>query len=163
MVWSHYAAAMTLPERVLRQSRRKWLAILLCCAVAVAGGVETRHEQLATSWAMIVFFGLGVIVSGVAVLPGSGYLRLTPDGFEQRTMFRTSLVSWRHIDHFESASGSVGVVYDPDHAPDANSRKANRLVLGVDGVLTDTYGMKADDLAALMNDWLRRYKDPSSM
>lgn len=158
---AHYAVAMNLPERVLRQSRMKWVAVLLACTFPLTSGLTMRHESPVTGWSMIVLFGLGVIVSGVALLPSSGYLRLTPDGFGQRVLFRTSLESWRHIDHFESAAGSVGVVYEPDYAPAANLRKTNRSLLGVDGVLADTYGMKADALAALMNDWLRKYKDPS--
>jgi hypothetical protein len=39
-------------------------------------------------------------------------------------------------------------------------RRAARAVAGYDGgALPDTYGMKADDLAALMNEWHSRYRD----
>ena len=33
----------------------------------------------------------------------------------------------------------------------------NRAVTGYDGGLPDTYGLRADRLAALMNDWKQRY------
>jgi hypothetical protein len=55
----------------------------------------------------------------------------------------------------------VGLFYEPDYASTARGvagRKISRSMVGVDGALPDTYGMSADELAELMNNWLESNK-----
>lgn len=142
----------------------KWLAVLLVSASAVVFGVLILPEEPFVAWAAILLFGLGVVVSVVALLPGSGYLRLTPEGYEQRVFFRTSKRSWQQFERFHayrtpaSPIRLVGFVLDPNYTGDATLRRVNRSMAGVDGGLSDTYGLAADELATLMNEWLNRYK-----
>jgi hypothetical protein len=151
-------------EQILHPSGIKWLAILLVSASAVVFGVLMPPEEPFVAWAGIVLLGLGVVVSAVALLPGSSYLRLTPEGFEQRAFFRTSKWSWQQFERFHayrppaSPIRLVGFVFDPNVKGDATLRRVNRSMAGVDGGLSDTYGLAADELATLMNEWLNRYK-----
>ena len=153
------------PECLLRRSRKKWVVNLLGCVLAVALGVAVRHDSPVAAWSAIILFGLCGAVSSAALLPGSGYLRLAPDGFKQRVLFQTHKESWDHIDHFRTSGRSVGIVYEPGYAHTASGAsrcrllmRANRSLVGVDGILSDTYGRSAKELADLMNDWLTRYK-----
>ena len=130
----------------------------------VALGVAVRHDSPVAAWSAIILFGLGGAVSSAALLPGSGYLRLTPHGFEQRFLFATHTQSWNHIDHFRTSGSSVGYVSEAGFAGTAfgargrSLLRTNRSLAGVHGILSDTYGRSATELADLMNDWLKRYK-----
>lgn len=151
---------------VLHPSRTKSVALLGGSLLFVLCGIWLREEGPVAAWLTIVLFGLAAVVFSVNLLPGSSYLKLTSEGFEQRVLFRTHEEAWKDIQHFEayrnptSSSRLVGYVYDPDCASTAGgaARKISRSLVGLDGALPDTYGMSADELAALMNDWLERNK-----
>jgi hypothetical protein len=160
-----YDRAVDSPDCVLRRSRKKWLANLLLSLVLLALGLATRHDAPVSAWSAIILCGLSVAVSGAALLPGNGTLRLTPNGFEQRVLFQTHTESWNHIDHFRRSGSSVGIVYEPGYFNSAfgASRarlllRANQSLVGVHGILSDTYRRSAQELTDLMNDWLGRYK-----
>jgi hypothetical protein len=153
-------------ERILRASRTKWLANLLLFAAGEAillilAIIVPKHP---ISWALIVIFGVGVFMSFVELLPGTTYLRLTPEGYEQRAHFRTSKQSWQHIERFQTYrlparwKRYVGIIYDPSYKSDTRARRLNRSLSRVDGMLSDNYGLAADELANLMNEWLNRCK-----
>ena len=88
-------------ERILRTSRTKWLAILLGSAAFVAFGLFILPTQPFAAWASIVFCGLCGVGAFVVLLPGSTYLRLTPEGYEMRAAFRTWKQPWQHIERFQ--------------------------------------------------------------
>jgi hypothetical protein len=148
---------------ILRPSRKKWLAVLLGSAAFVAFALLIPAERPFIAWAGIVFFGLTGLVSLLVLLPGRTYLLLTPEGFEQRMVVRTVKQSWQQIERFQvhnpaSRYRLVGFIRDQDCTGHAKPRRANRSPTGVDGMLGDTYGLSADELVKLMNEWLSRYK-----
>lgn len=55
----------------------------------------------------------------------------------------------------------VGFVFDPNYTGDATLLRVNRSHGRCDGGLINTYGLAADELATLMNEWLNRYKRSS--
>jgi len=152
-------------ERTLYPSRRKRLKSLLICSFFVLVGLFMLKSSSFQGWPVIVFFGLCVVVNGVTLVPGSSYLRLTTRGFEVRNLFRTHTETWSHIDSFVAYANRtsrtrlvgfrfvVGQVVSPTTEV---ARRAARRIGGVDGALPDTYGMSAEDLAALMNEYLNR-------
>jgi hypothetical protein len=157
------AEGSTDDERILSASRTKWLAILLICAAYVAMGLLILPKQPSVAWA-IAFFGLCGLSAFVTLLPGSTYLRLTREGYEQRALFRTWKQSWQQIERFQayrkptSWRRYVGIIYDPSYKGRRRARRLNRSLAGVDDALPNTYGLSADELANLMNEWLNRYK-----
>ncbi len=141
----------------------------------MAFGLVNMPEEPLVAWTVIAVFGFTGLVSFVSLLPGTRYryLRLTPEGYEQRALTRTSKQSWQHIERFQVhefkynphsyAFGAVpakedrvnrwvGFIYDPNYKSHATSRRVNG------SRLFDTYGLSADELAKLMNEWLSRYK-----
>jgi hypothetical protein len=57
-------------------------------------------------------------------------------------------------------SGLVGIRLAVSSERLSGPRKAARAIAGYDGgALPDTYGMKAEDLAALMNEWCGRLRN----
>lgn len=83
----------------LYASPRKWLAILAGCAVFVGIGVSMiispalfNRSYLGIpadiiGWLEIVLFGLGLIVSVMALMPGRSDLTLDANGFAVRNLF----------------------------------------------------------------------------
>jgi hypothetical protein len=157
------AEGSTDDERILNASKTKWLTILLGSAAFEAIPFLILPKQPFAS-VLIVFFGVGVVVAFVVLLPGSTYLRLTPEGYEMRAAFRTWKQPWQHIERFQayrnptSWNRLVGIIYDPSYKGHVRARRLNRSLAGVDDALRDTFGLSADELANLMNEWLNRYK-----
>ncbi len=85
---------------VLRPSRRKWLLILLGCAIFVAIGVLMVLQGQSLGWLPIIFFGIGAIVSSTLLLPGAAGLSLDANGFEATQYLRRHRTSWQNASNF---------------------------------------------------------------
>lgn len=148
-------------ELTLRPRRLKYLLFaFLCASLAVAGALMVRDSK-PLGWAEILFFGSAAIVFSLLLLPGSAYLKLDPAGFTFCSLFRPHFTPWYEVDSF--AAGRVGtnrlVVFNFSglHRGQKYLRKISSAISGYEGALPDTYGLKAAELAALMNDWRQRY------
>ena len=110
----------------LYASQRKWLAILAGCAVFVGIGVSMITSPAffnpsylgipadIIGWLEIVLFGLGLIVSVVALMPGRSHLTLDANGFTVRNLFRS----------FDEPLGKRRRLYRREHGGDS-SRQEN--------------------------------------
>jgi hypothetical protein len=150
---------------LLRPSKKGSLGLLLICSVFVAAGVWAASEGHIIGWFASCFFGLGVLVAIVQLLPNASYLLLTENGLEARTMYRSWSVSWKDIAFFTTASiGPMNrmVVFNfSDHYERAKiTRRFAGGIAGYEGALPDTYGMKADELADLLNNWKASFEMP---
>jgi hypothetical protein len=147
---------------LLRPSILGILGLLVVCSLFVAGGVWMASKGQWMGWVGIVFFGLGVIVALVQLLPNASYLRLTENGLEVRSLYRSWFVSWDEIAYFAIANigyGDVVVFMFSDRYHKAKtSRALARAIAGYEGALPDTYGMKADELCCLLSEWKRRFE-----
>jgi hypothetical protein len=113
-----------------------------------------------------IFFGLGLLVALILLLPNSSFLELDSDGFVVRNLFRDSRLSWAHVDGFEvrriGIRKMVTLTCVPSYSPLARARTMMRTVAGSDGALPDTYGMSAEDLAHIMNERLELHRQAAS-
>jgi hypothetical protein len=142
---------------VLRPSKVKTiLLLLLCAAFGVGGGFMIADGQGAKGWFVALLFGLGAAVFIVQSIPGASYLEITPAGFVICSLFRRSaLFPWRDVSPFTVAKlpphGKKMVMFSSSADTSKVLGKANRAMFGASGGLPDTYGMKAEALADLMN------------
>jgi hypothetical protein len=86
---------MEMPEDnrvLLRPSKKGTLGLLLICSAFVAAGVWMASEGEMIGWFASCFFGLGVLVAIVQLLPNSSHLHLTESGLEVRTSYTTALL-----------------------------------------------------------------------
>jgi hypothetical protein len=142
---------MELPV-TLRSSRRKTLLMLAGSLVFVAGGIWLLHDQPSTGYSGIAFFGLCAVVFCVQLLPNSSYLRLTAEGFTTCTLFRCHTVPWRHVRTFGVGRIGLKKVVGWDPAADLSGIvRATKAISGYASALPDTYGLRAEELAALLN------------
>jgi hypothetical protein len=132
-------------------------------ASLVAGGaltVQEGHPIGWAGWAAIFFFGSGVIVFCLLLLPGSAYLKLDPAGFTVCSLFRVHSTRWYEVDSFEvgTIAGRKLVVFNFSnlHRGQDFARALASSISGHEGALPETYGLSAEELAAMMNDWRQR-------
>jgi hypothetical protein len=156
---SYSGPAIVLPMR-LYPRRLKTLGLLVFCIAAVAGGLFMAREQPLIGYLCAGFFALGIPVMLINLLPGQAYLELAEDGFTFAGVFRKNTIYWKDVAGFGVASVSgnkmVGWDFVPEYAPQKTGRAVASTLTGVQGALPDTYGMKAEQLSALMNELKRR-------
>jgi len=153
---SHPAAG----DLILRPSRGKSLLFLTICLVFTPAGVLAIREGQPLMGSLILgFFGLGAAVFVIHLLPGASWLRLTRDGFHFRSLFRKPrFVSWRSVSRFSvsQVSDQDMVVFTSEEGASSPLAPLNAALTGHAEALPDTYGKKAEELAALMNEWRGR-------
>jgi hypothetical protein len=97
-------------------------------------------------WTLATVFGLGALWDIAILVPNGTSLRLTPEGFWIRIVFRSiPLIRWDEVERFH-AEGSH-VVFD--------------YVGGRRGILPDSLGMRAKALAGLLDEWRERHARPA--
>ena len=154
------AQGLTADQLVLRPSKLRWAALLAGSVAFCAGGVLMVSSGEATGWLVLVFFGLCGVVSMTMLFSKNNYLVLAPAGFTIHSVFRQTTISWSNVESFGTyrlrGSSTVMFLYSPDFPRSRALRGLNRAVTGYDGGLPDTYGLRADQLAALINDCKQR-------
>jgi len=144
----------------LYPSRRKWLLIFAISALFTAGGTWMITSGDASGWFVVIFFGLGLIVAALAMLPGAGALMLDSDGFGVTNLFRHHRTHWQDTSGFAAArippARQPMVVYDDTTQSAKSLARINIAIVGRNAGLPDTYGLSAADLAQLMTQWRER-------
>ena len=141
----------------LKPSPWRHLMLLALSGIFVVLGLFVLQDHSILGWLMVAFFGLGVLVAIVTLVPGSSYLELSPSGIAVRTLYRTWHVSWSDVsDFFVSRVGGRAMVcwnYSSSYSASRRGRKISRSIAGVEAGLPDTYGLSAAELADLLNQW----------
>jgi hypothetical protein len=148
-----------LPVMSLKASRLKWAAVFLGCAAFVAAPVFVipRDEDPTMWWVTVVFFGIGTLAS-IPGLFGVGGLELDQDGFTINHWGRKTRRAWRECSEFSIIDMRGGPFVGFTSQTDERKLGASlsRSLVGETGMLPDKYGMKARDLAGLMNRYRER-------
>ncbi|MEL7130687.1 MAG: hypothetical protein AAGK23_14185 [Pseudomonadota bacterium] len=153
-------AQATLPETLtLRGSRLKALGFLMLAAPLFLAGLfmVLSGNNGWVAWASFLFFGACELVFVFQII-NPGQLTLDRHGFKQSLMGRSVTNRWVEVSCFgvyEIKQGFITtnrfVCYDRFEDDGKTLAKINRAMAGASAQLGDTFGMKAEDLAALMN------------
>jgi hypothetical protein len=147
-------------ELILRPKRLKYLLFALLSAGFAAGGGLMVRSGVLLGWAEILLFGTFATVFCLMLAPGAAYLKLDPAGFTFCSLFRSHTMHWYEVDSFATARiGNRNLVvfnFSPLHRGQEHLRKISSAIAGYEAALPETYGLKAQDLAALMNQWRQR-------
>jgi len=110
-------------------------------------------------WIVTGFFGFGSLIFIVNMLPQASYLKLDGVGFETSSLFRKHKYNWDDISHFGvgkiSNNTMVMFNFSSSYQKARNARKIASMISGAEGALHDNFGMKAEELAQLMNEYKR--------
>jgi membrane associated rhomboid family serine protease len=108
----------------------------------------------------------------IELTPGTGSLRIAPDGLTARTTLRRRHWAWNDIEHFQGYEIQSGysttrlVGFDRRALTPQRQgvwRTINRGMSGVDETLPDTYGLPHDALAELLGEARKRYATEHGM
>ena len=150
-------------EIILRPSKKRAaLYLFVCLGFVIVGAMQVaRHEAGIIGWLSVLFFGLCIAVFVLQFLPSAAYLRIRRDGFRFCSLFRESpLILWRDVSDFRVArlppSGHRIVVFDWHIAPNRNVRQINKHLVDASDGLPDSYGLRPEELADLLNAWRSR-------
>lgn len=114
-------------------------------------------------WWVAGFFGLGIPISVLQLVPGTSYLRLEPTSFTCCSLYRKSTIQWKDVQAFgtwiapRARTKMVCFNLRPECPKYKVGRKFSRVISGWDREIPDTYGKSAEELVELMEEWrLRR-------
>ena len=146
-----------LKTKTLKPSPLKTILLLLVSLAFVATTPITMEKNPMMSWLGAIFFGLCIFVFVIQLIPNSSYLKLTEEGFEVKSLYRSNFTKWSDINFFGvgeiNNNKMVLFIYSENHTSQKLGKEVARGLTGGEGTLPNTYGMKADKLADLMNEW----------
>lgn len=146
---------------VLRPRRTKLLLLLAVCLAFVAAGLMMVRYGETMGYVCSALFAVGGLVFAVNLHPSAAYLRLEATGFTFCSLFRARSVLWRDIQNFGvwKNRGNRMVTWNwvASYSGGGRARSLSRAVSGSDAALPDTYGLKAAELADVMNTLRNRY------
>ncbi len=141
---------LTLPI-ALKNRPAKDIPLVLATWAFVGVGIMVWPSAPYTGAFTVAFFGLFAVYGTVSLHPRCSYLLLREDGFVFANFFAGSFVPWDRIDAFCVKGRHVCWNYRPEFRGIQALRRVPAFITDVDGVLTDTYGMTAEELCRLMS------------
>jgi hypothetical protein len=143
-------------EIVLRAGRGRYIwTALAYSALAILGASLIVYGYLIGVLLLAAWLLAGIAMLARLLAPDT--LTLRPDGFSIHTFGRAESHHWRDIEWFYATRlrGRTMVTwrFAPHRAPPGAWRTFLRSTIVDDAALPDTYGMRARELAALMNEW----------
>ena len=143
---------------VLHPSRWRWGLMALLCAVFVMIGIGAVQRHWG-GWLVIAFFGGGLFIVLLNLLPGASHLAIDAHGFRMRSLFRGYRFAWSDIAAFGVTSigmnSYVGFNYANGYPAHRRLRRLNAGLSGYEAAIPDTYGLGAATLAELLQRWHR--------
>ena len=140
----------------LHPSPGKMLWLLLACGAFVAGGIFiARRGDPLLGYGCAAFFGLGIPVAIMQMIPGKSYLRLETAGFTIGAWRRSQFYPWNIVKNFEvtriGLNQMIAWDFTEGHRTSANLKALSKSLAGYEAALPDTYGLKAKALCDLLN------------
>jgi hypothetical protein len=149
-------------DLILRPRPYKSILLGLLCLVFTIGGVYMAFDEGLKGFLIACFFGLGVLVAILQLIPGSNQLVLTKEGFTMTSLFRSHFIRWTDVDYFKP--GYIGksqfLLFDfsAEYKKHDVGKKIAKWISGKHAALPSNYGLSLQELSELMNEWMYRYK-----
>jgi hypothetical protein len=140
----------------LRPSRTRWLALLVVAVTLSSAAVWAMEDFFpAMRWVVGIFFGVAAVIALLNVIGIASRLDLKRDSFTCVTLSRSFTRKWKDCSTFDpvriGVNKFVGFSSAEDDAAKPKLAAANKHMIGHSGMLPDTYGLSAEELASLMN------------
>ena len=164
---------MAIEQCVRLNASKQRLAILTVAAalfgfaslwVALAGGYSAQgvlgiHDERVIGLVATTVFGILFLFCVVALVSNRLFLQLSADGFTVGSLFGARHHRWSEVKQFQVQWIRQMKLVTYDWAPLKNGNAASSVArsLSYKGRIGADYGMGVDELAALMEQWRRRY------
>ena len=134
--------------------------------VAIGAVLLVQDGSNAKAWFCVLFFALCAVVFATNLLPGSASLTLDTDGFRVKQFYFVRTSRWKNVTNIDAGYAPPArakfVQYNDTQWSGWRLARWETAKMGYNAMLPDTYGMAADDLAALMVQWRERALGPAS-
>ncbi|MCP5081407.1 MAG: hypothetical protein GY948_06880 [Alphaproteobacteria bacterium] len=152
---------------LLKRDARKWMWTWLCAALFLIGtqllGTDMKFGVWGY-WASTAFWSVGILIATVQLIPGSSSLKLDRAGITITKLFKKRFVSWDDCSEFKVCTYGYagywpltmklnGVVFSSGLSGWLAEMSKKRT--GEDDGLSGTYGLSAEELCSLLNEWRR--------
>jgi hypothetical protein len=149
---------------VLRTSKRKAALLFVGSGAFVTIGVFMVLDGERLGWFPAIFFGLGLIVSVVLLLPATS-LTIDRHGIHMKHMFRLTHIRWSDVDSFYighigaglSSTKMIGVTYSASYEGQKAGRGVASALSGMEGAIPNQYEVSAEELCEILNNAKRRF------
>ena len=145
----------------LRPSRKQLVLLLVLSSVFVAAGIWMAGRGEKMGYYSVAFFGLCWLVFLIQLHPRAAYLHLEPSAFTFCSLFRKHSVPWTDVAQFAvirvGLNRMVGWNFRPGLCRHMRAASVTRVISGYEAALPDTYGMKPQALAELLNRLREQY------
>jgi hypothetical protein len=152
-------------EITLHPNPWKTFFLLLISLTFVATGIRITISEPGNwiGWLGVVFFGLCAVFFILNTLPNFSYLKLNKEGFEICSIGKKHFYFWREIEIFQAVNLSfftkiIVFNFSENFIQSKKIKRFSSPISGWEGGLHDTFGMKPEKLAALMNEYLAKAK-----
>jgi hypothetical protein len=147
---------------VLRAGRLHWVAIAIVSLTFAVAGLYLVAQDERRGFAVAGFFGLTALLAVAMLVYGHANLRLTEDEFAVGRLWRDAAYRWADVSPFKVVSIRGGRRVAFDLAGDRGMLASlARKQFGASVILPDSYGMKAEELADLLNAWRMAAIEPA--
>tara|TARA_B110000014_G_scaffold180172_1_gene129569 strand:- start:66 stop:554 length:489 start_codon:yes stop_codon:yes gene_type:complete len=156
----------------LYPKRSQAIGLFFLCAIFVTIGICMGVTGDWVGYPIAGFFGLGVVVFTIQLIPGSAYLHLDQEGFTYCNLYRSKTLPWSVIDRFHVVAMKqtglkvhemVGFSFVPSYDKSQLGRQISSVVAACEGGLPNTYGKSAEELASLMNEHLQVWRERNNV
>ncbi len=151
--------------KIFRPSRFKNSILFFGCSLFVAICVYIPSDKPLIHWGGLIFFGIGMLVSLISFHPNATYLKLTDEGFELKSLFRSHFTKWSEVTDLKILSITykltthkfIGYNYTSKHKKWKQGKKISKFLSYKDGVIPNSglYNIKVEDLLDLMKEYKR--------
>jgi hypothetical protein len=140
---------------VIMTATSVWVAVLPFVDAVKAG--QSPYIATAVGLFGAIFFGFGMVLAVLSLVPSRSYFRLDEDGFEiVSPVLKKKRFSWGEVSDFATyrVRPTSIVVFKTANPRLLNmSEMWDSILSGRDGGLSETYGFEAVDLVRLMATW----------
>jgi len=139
---------------ILKPSKIKNIILILISVGFISLGITLLEKNMLIAVLNIFFFGICLIIFIINLLPNSSYLTIDEKGIEMKNLFRTTFIPWQAVSGFKTKLISVNklVTFTIDEKLLESSK-----MKGKTGAFPDTYGMSANNLANLLNEYKAQF------
>lgn len=158
---------MPFPEKKFYPDRLKHVGLLAASLIFVAIGIWMGVGGDWVGFLCAAFFGLGIPIFTIQMLPGASFIRLSEDDFEFCSLFRASVIKWSDVSEFGiitqrqmGAKVHEMVGWNYIRTPEKRSlgRSISSSIAGMEAGLPYTYGHSVEELLGIMEAYWRNSK-----
>jgi hypothetical protein len=151
-----------------RRGKSVWLLFITIvlgagCILFVLSGIYGKNIFLLIIGVLAVLFCLfGIIIFIIQIIsPNRFYLKLTKEGIEMNSSFRSNLFRWEDIEKFRPGkthgAKMIAVDFKPNYLKQKLGREISMNLSGFEAAIPDNYNVNLEELIVVLERWRKKY------